>query len=291
MTPPRNDYTAGENLPAADVNGIVTYLLAAEALTRKQINAGETLAGATTPVPVYQHTDGELYKCDANDTARMKFIGFVTSDGDDGDPVTFQGSGIVIGFTGLTVGAEYFVSDTIGTISTTPGTQRISVGTAITTTAILIRKKPLMAWGNASDIDITASGTSNNDETITIGFKPKRIKLTFWIQGHTTTNSSNQYVQKLGEAIFEGTTLKLCRAFNDFSILTDDQATSTNRPAAGGINTSPTIGSGSGGSGAGAAITLSINSVSDTGFVLRKAVNNQSSSYVTRSRISWEAEE
>src|SRR4051794_13846728 len=67
------------------------------------MTAGETLSGATTPVPVYQKTaDSRLYACDANDSTKYKFIGFATSTATAGNPITFQGVGVVGGFSGLT---------------------------------------------------------------------------------------------------------------------------------------------------------------------------------------------
>jgi len=47
-------------------------------------------------------------------------------------------AGIVDGFSGLTPGDIYYVSDTVGTISTTPGTNSIRVGKALTATKLLI---------------------------------------------------------------------------------------------------------------------------------------------------------
>lgn len=46
---------------------------------------------------------------------------------------------VVSGFSGLTIGAKYYVSDTAGAIQTTPGTVSILVGTAISATEILIK--------------------------------------------------------------------------------------------------------------------------------------------------------
>lgn len=89
------------------------------------VNAGETLNGATLPVPVYQNkTDNELYACDANDNTKYKFIGFATSNSTDGNPIVLQTSGIVSGFTSLDEGEKYYVQDSVGTIGTTPAHRR-----------------------------------------------------------------------------------------------------------------------------------------------------------------------
>src|SRR3990167_3387685 len=107
----------------------------------KSITAGATINGATLPVPVYQNkTDNEFYACDANDTAAYKFLGFAVTNGTDGASMSVQFVGIVSGFTGLDEGEKYYVSDTVGTIGTTPGTQEILVGVAISATELLIQK-------------------------------------------------------------------------------------------------------------------------------------------------------
>jgi hypothetical protein len=136
--------------------------------------AGETLNGATLPVPVWQSkVDNELYACDANDNTRYKFIGFVTSNSTNGNPITFQGSGIVSGFTGLQEGEKYYVQDAVGTIGTTPGTQHILVGVAISETQLLIQKAPLRASGGSILSAVTASGTI----VVTCGFRPNVVRL------------------------------------------------------------------------------------------------------------------
>lgn len=103
--------------------------------------AGEAINGATLPVPVYQNiTDNELYACDGNDTTKLAFIGFAVSNSTDGNPIGFQGNGIVSGFSGLDEGQLYYVQDAVGTIGTSIGTYPILVGRAITATEILILK-------------------------------------------------------------------------------------------------------------------------------------------------------
>lgn len=146
-------------------------------LGTRQLNAGETLNGATTPVPVYQNkTDNELYACDANDTAKMKFIGFVTSNSTDANAIVFQGAGIVDGFSGLQEGEKYYVQDTAGTIGTSPGTYEILVGVAISTTQLLIQKGRRRAGGVLTISDQGADETTTA-YTQTIGFRPSVIRI------------------------------------------------------------------------------------------------------------------
>lgn len=135
--------------------------------------AGETLNGATLPVPVYQdQNDGELYACDANDTGKYKFIGFVTSNSTDGNNINFQGSGVVSGFSGLTEGASYYVQDASGTIGTTPGTHSIHVGVAVSPTQLFILKGKQRSAGNGGSL-----GSSSGSLVVTCGFRPSLIRI------------------------------------------------------------------------------------------------------------------
>jgi len=103
-------------------------------------NAGETIAGATLPVPVYQNkTDNEVYKCDGNDVSKIKFFGFATSDSTDGNPITVKIGGVVSGFTGLDEGEYYYLSNTAGEISKTTYSNKL-VGIAVSATELLIMK-------------------------------------------------------------------------------------------------------------------------------------------------------
>ena len=135
----------------------------------KSITAGATINGATLPVPVYQNkTDNEFYACDANDTAAMKYLGFAITNGTDGVSMTVKFTGIVSGFTGLDEGEKYYVQDAVGTIGTSPGTQEILVGIALSTTDLLIQKGRFVT----SRLTTFASTTTT---AITLGFRPSRV--------------------------------------------------------------------------------------------------------------------
>jgi hypothetical protein len=132
------------------------------------LNAGETIDGATLPVPVYMdYSDGEVYKCDGNVLTKLEFIGFATSNSTDGNPINVQTSGIVSGFSGLTTGSYYFLSDTVGTIQTTPGTYRMWVATAVSATEIIIIK-PIQCV--ASD-DAMGSSAANIGTNLTTSYE------------------------------------------------------------------------------------------------------------------------
>lgn len=166
----KQDYSVGDQLTAAQLNADNKSATEGGALD-DSIKAGETIAGATLPVPVYQNdSDNELYACDGNDTSKLKFLGFVTSDANDGEAIDFQGHGIISGFAGLSEGEKYYVQDAVGTIGTTKGTYEVLVGVAISETQILIMKGRRRASGIH-----TFSATATT--VITVGFRVSRVTI------------------------------------------------------------------------------------------------------------------
>ena len=106
--------------------------------------SGETINGGTLPVPVYiKNADTRVYASDANLSGALEFFGFAVTNSIAANNIEVQVTGVVGGFSGLTVGATYYVSDTVGTISTTPGTVQIVVGIAVSATQILIQHQPI----------------------------------------------------------------------------------------------------------------------------------------------------
>ena len=150
----------------------------------KSVTAGETINGATLPVPVYQETSaGKYLACDGDVTTKLAFQGFAISNSTDTNPITLQHTGIVSGFTGLTIGLKYYLSDTVGTISSSVGTYEVLVGIAISTTEILIQKGRRYASG-------VATFTSTSDQAITLGFRPSMVTIWAVADGGAVTNHS-----------------------------------------------------------------------------------------------------
>lgn len=146
-------------------------------LRARSVTAGETINGATLPVPVFQNTsDNEFYACDANDNTRYKFLGFAVSNSTDGNSMNVQFSGVVSGFTGLAEGTSYYVQDTVGTIGTTPGTIEILVGVAISETQLLIQTGRRTKINGGSFADAGNAGQTQ-DVTVTTGFRPRVIRM------------------------------------------------------------------------------------------------------------------
>lgn len=150
----------------------------------KSVTAGETISGATVPVPVYQNsTDNQYYSCDGNDTAKLKFQGFAVSDGTDNNPINLQTSGIVSGFSALDEGVSYWLSDSVGQIQNTPGTYPVLVGIGISTTELLIQKGRRTFAGNGGDV-----GSASGSLVVTCGFRPNVIRIAGMYASVSTTS-------------------------------------------------------------------------------------------------------
>jgi hypothetical protein len=209
----------------------------------KSVTAGATITGATLPVPVYQNkTDNEFYACDANDTDKLKFLGFAISNGVDGGAMTVQFNGIVSGFTGLTEGEKYYLSDTVGTIANTIGTYEVLVGVAISETELLIQKGKRQASGNTG-----ALGTATGSSAVTCGFRPTKISL----MARTVTQGSPSILSFL-DAVWCNGVIK--------AVAVNGGATTE-----GLVNSNAILYDGSGPTNY---MTFSITSVTDTGFTV-----------------------
>lgn len=143
-----------------------------------QMIAGDTINGATLPVPVYASTtNDQVFAVDADNINTHQFIGFAITNGTASSSITVQTSGIVGGFTGLSVGAEYHAQDTAGAIATSSGTHAVPVGRAVTSTSLLISKGTLARSG------IFSVGTTAQTLTIDLGWRPTKVTLSGMVQG------------------------------------------------------------------------------------------------------------
>lgn len=150
-----------------------------------EMTAGETITGATLPVPVYYNpSDGEVYICDPEDSStggsrKGKFVGFAISTGNNGDPIDVQIAGLVDGFSGLTLQRNYYLDDTPGTIGlynkSFNGRSAIKVGRSISATQLLIER---------GERFYSDGHLAHNDEVDTTvhecGFLPERIVVTIF---------------------------------------------------------------------------------------------------------------
>lgn len=112
-------------------------------------------------------SDGKAYKCDADDATKVRFAGFAQEAAALNAAVNVICYGPATGFSGLTIGARYFVSGTAGSITATaPAIVRV-VGIAVSASVILI-DRPRMRKNGVSNY----SGTT----AITCGFRPSVIR-------------------------------------------------------------------------------------------------------------------
>lgn len=88
----------------------------------------------------------------------INFVGFTQTNATLGQPLFVQTSGVVSGFSGLTIGADYYLQDGTGaTIGTTPGTLDGFVGIAVSATQLLLKPASGMQYlGTASGGTATA---------------------------------------------------------------------------------------------------------------------------------------
>ncbi len=139
----------------------------------------------------------------------------------------------------------------------------------------------------------TASGTT--DQTVTVGFRPRKIRLTYFVQGY---RGGQGLRGSKGIATFSETTLVAnCLIWGDVGggvALSADNAGPTDAGLqsvfdAKVADTSPIQGGGSG-SNNGSWVTVTINSITDTGFVLRCVVSKDDFySANQRFKFFWEA--
>lgn len=179
-------WALGESVIATQLNG--------QFEGKKITGVAKVAITTTAPVPCYiDIATGQWNPCLANDILKGLFKGFaITTAALAGDSIDIQLSGIVSGFTGLTAGLDYYVSDT-GAITATPGTYDIYVGIAVSTTEILIEIRKRRASGT---VTISATGIT----TINTGFKVGKVKIDAVIatDGALAFKSNGGYTKKNG---------------------------------------------------------------------------------------------
>ena len=137
-----------------------------------------TPSAVGTACYVYASTGAVTFTdADYDDERIYRFAGFCKEAKSVGESVLVQTGGIFEGFSGLTFGAEYYLSNTPGEISTIPGTYRFKVGIAISTTQLLM-KPDERADVIASD-DLLFSADTERTTTSTTYVLVKRITIQF----------------------------------------------------------------------------------------------------------------
>lgn len=116
-------------------------------------------------------SDSKLYKAaGTGDESTFSFAGIAqsVSSGANASVTYARPGGIATGLTGLTAGSYYYVTDTAGTIGTTPGTRFAKIGQALSTTTLRVTEPKFIRSGTSA---ISAVGST----TITTGFYPARV--------------------------------------------------------------------------------------------------------------------
>lgn len=183
----KENWSPGDTVDADDINAHGSELNDARVV---DVTLGETIAGATTPVPAFRkYSDGEYYACDGNDNTKAAFRGFVVTSAGDGQAAVLIQHGIVGGFSGLTAGDKYFVSDSVGAVANTPGTNYIPVGVAVSTTEIRIVHEDILVSGSLTS---RSGGGSDQtfDDVIVLNERPKSI---YWAGNFTGTAWSTSW--------------------------------------------------------------------------------------------------
>ncbi len=168
----------------------------------------------------YSGTSGKIYQAKGNNISQGDFIGFNIGGGSADDVVAVQTNGIISGLSGLTIGADYYLSDT-GTLSTTRGSLNIKIGKALSATSILIEKEYSWLGGinfgvnnassygvlsdysfvvptNANKIHIDITGDTTNGYLFNMDFLRNQITTSFDKYYHVSYgNNSGQYGQQL----------------------------------------------------------------------------------------------
>ncbi len=155
-----------KNGQAGDVDDFVIVTTAGEVLSARDAAYIDT-------------SDSKAYKCDADDLAKMDFAGFVQEGAILNAAVTLIPPGVrATGFSGLTVGAPYYLSTTAGAITTTKPTNVRLVGVARSATTIEIdkiterlvvftsggtwTKRPGLKWANIEVQGAGGAGSASN---------------------------------------------------------------------------------------------------------------------------------
>ena len=115
-----------------------------------------------------------------------RFIGFTKEAKSVGESVLVQIAGIVEGFSGLTPGADYYISNTPGQISSTPGTYPFVVGVAISSTELLMRPSYINTRAEVRHTTgvRTRASTDTGSEIFlhNLGRIPQKVRITALIQ-------------------------------------------------------------------------------------------------------------
>lgn len=190
--------------------------------------AGETIAPGNA---VYlKFSDMRWYKAEADVDATISntLKGIAKGAGSTGNVIAggVQLFGMCNVFTGLTANTDYFLGNTAGAISTTPGTKRVYIGRSTSTTNILVNIN--MAVGYPTEFVTTSAGAGDANKGVVLSSNGKldpsvvSSELSAYFgdgsDGSVVLNGTNTYsfLTKVGNVY----TMQRDTYFNDVSIST-----------------------------------------------------------------------
>jgi hypothetical protein len=107
-------------------------------------------------------TSGRWYRCDAANSysSTLPEVGIALATVTTGQMLIVRTAGSVTGLSGLSIGAEYYVSGTVGGLTSTAPANRRHLGHADTTTSLVLTGNPSSAtW---TTVTTTSTGTQND---------------------------------------------------------------------------------------------------------------------------------
>ena len=162
----------------------------------------------------------------------------------------------------------------------------------VASNADTLHKHVQVACGTGTYNGTGTNGTVNDDDTITLTFQPSVIEIDFILQGHTSASETADYRTIAGTILYEGTTQK-----GVFYLNSNFDADATDGAAITAVNmtrasltssTALSIGSASGTNAV--QMKMLVNSVSATGFVIRRQkIANETNAIVARADYMWKA--
>lgn len=178
--------TAGEQALAADIEQIRKNAVLI-------FTAGESI---TAGHAVYlKASDGKVYKADATTAgeACYGFIGFALQSASANDTLAISRN-YSPDQSGLTINADYFLTNTGGTISTTPGTNIVYAGRAISTTEIVRDYRMGQPIAGSSNVSVSGTGTSqtSDDSTVLTLVLPRASRVLLLFSGQESGSSNAQ---------------------------------------------------------------------------------------------------
>jgi len=196
--------------------------------------------------------------------------------------------------------SEFIVSATSTLATTTVTALCIGSDSCSNSTNELIDISSTTASGEMTAVNTTTAGSW--DEVVSIGFQPRYVEVSYFVQGHDDTAATAQYFGMKVVAVFLGTTMQYNFVnWDPPSVagdgLTGDNAMPNDWPAAltnsgNDPGSATAITKGSAGAGdSDISATLTINSVGSDGFTIRctTAVGAGSASSQGRCKATWRA--